>query len=141
MNEEDNSLAQTARRWFAKLLSVHGGGLYAFGYACTFVYLEIIDLAEDFAGLFADDVSLISFIVEIFVDSIMNMVESLIWFVPIVSYQPPIGVAILAIAFYVFEKFFRVPLGQWISRHYNEPDNDDLEDLLDDKAGGKKKDD
>ena len=134
MNAEDQSIAETARRWFAKLLSVHGGGLYAFGYACTFVYLEVVDLAEDFAGLFADDFNLISFAVEVFVDSIMNMVESLIWFVPVVSYQPPVGVAILAIAFYVFEKFFREPLGQWIDRHYNaEDDDDEVEDLLDDK--------
>ena len=134
MNEEDQSIAETARRWFAKLLSVHGGGLYAFGYACTFVYLEVVDLAEDVAGLFADDFNLISFAVEVFVDSIMNMVESLIWFVPVVSYQPPVGIAILAIAFYVFEKFFREPLGQWIDRHYNaEDDDDEVEDLLDDK--------
>ena len=134
MNAEDQSIAETARRWFAKLLSVHGGGLYAFGYACTFVYLEVVDLAEDVAGLFADDFNLISFAVEVFVDSIMNMVESLIWFVPVVSYQPPVGVAILAIAFYAFEKFFREPLGQWIDRHYNaEDDDDEVEDLLDDK--------
>ena len=139
MNEEDTSLTQTARRWFAKILSVHGGGLYAFGYACSFVYLELTDLAEDIATLFADDFNLISFVIEVFVDSIMNMVESFIWFVPIISYEPPVGLVFLGIAFFVFEKFFREPLGQWIGRHYNAPDDND--DHLADKKEDKKRDD
>lgn len=127
MSERENSRKFTdiVRQWLAKLLSSHGGGLYAFGYTCSFVYLEVTDLAEDFIALFSDEFNIFSFIIEIVVDSFVNMVESFIWFVPILGYEPPIGIAILVVAFLVFERYFRKPLGVWVTRTYNSDSDDE----------------
>ena len=39
------------RTWFRKVWKVRGGGLYAVGFAATFVYLEITSLADDVLGI------------------------------------------------------------------------------------------
>ncbi|NKB98098.1 MAG: hypothetical protein GKR90_06330 [Pseudomonadales bacterium] len=117
-----NRAIELARNWLAKLLSSNGGGLYAFGYACSFVYLEVTTIFDDVVSLLTEDQGLIGFIVELFTDSITNMVYSFIWFVPVISYEPPVGIAVLAGAYFLFERRFREPLAAWIERNELDPD-------------------
>ena len=102
----------------AKVWLTYGGGLYAVGYATTFVYLEIRTFFGELfeAGGFVDFVTdqLFEFIIRFATDSIANMVQAFIWFLPVMQFEPPIGMIALGIGFYVFDIFLREPVAKWI---------------------------
>lgn len=96
----------------------HGGGLYAIGYAITFLYLEartIVDEVVEADGPidFLTD-HLFEFIFRFATDSIMNMVQALTWFLPVIQFQPPFGAMSLGIGFYVFDIYLREPVAKWL---------------------------
>ncbi len=98
----------------------NGGGLYAVGYAVTFLYLEARSILEEVMqaeGLidFITD-HLIEFVFRFMGDSIANMVVAIIWFIPLFSYHPPLGIILLGIGFYVFDIYLRDPVGNWLLR-------------------------
>lgn len=106
------------RRWFAKIWLSYGGGLYAVGYAVTFLYLEvqtiISEIVESSGVVDFLTGHLLEFIFRFAVDSIANMVQAFIWFVPMLSYRAPLGLILLGIGFYVFDIYLREPVGNWI---------------------------
>ena len=114
------------RRSFRTVWKARGGGLYACGFVVTFVYLEIrmviVDIfeAESVSGFITEQAT--EMIFKYFGESIRNMVSAFMWPVPIVQYDPPWGVAILALMYIVFAYFLKGPLEQWLFR-----DSDSME--------------
>jgi len=106
------------RLWFGKVWSVRGGGLYAVGYALTFVYLEARTVIGEFIeadsiGSFISE-QLVEFIFRFAIDSIMNMVEALMWPVYFVQWQPPFGAIGLGLADMAFATFLKKPITDWL---------------------------
>ena len=106
------------RLWFGKVWSVRGGGLYAVGYALTFIYLEISTVAGEFIeadsiGSFLSE-QLFEFIFRFAIDSLMNMIEALLWPVYFVQWQPPYGVIGLGLAYMLFATFLKKPITDWL---------------------------
>lgn len=70
------------RRHVRELWRSRGGGFYGFVAVLTFLYLEVVDLAGDLAGIRLRSIDLgwaIGFLVDNFVDALMNLVRSVIW--------------------------------------------------------------
>ena len=108
----------------AQVWLTHGGGLYAVGYALTFLYLEARSILEELAE--ADGPvdfltgHLFEFIFRFLGDSISNMVQALIWFLPVFDIRPPLGFILLGVGFYVFDIYLREPIGNWLLRENDE---------------------
>lgn len=113
-----NKAHSLARRWFAKVWKVRGGGLYAVGWAATFVYLEVTTVvgeiaeAEGVVDFFTNQ--LIEFVFRFMSDSIANMIQAFIWPVFIVEWQPPFGVIALGVAYIVFAKYVKHHITAWL---------------------------
>jgi hypothetical protein len=106
------------RTWFAKVWKVRGGGLYACGYAITFVYLEVSTIAGEIAEsesiwAFIQE-QLIEFIFRFALESFANLLQALMWPVYIVQYRPPFGAIALGIAFVVFPLTLKKPIEKWL---------------------------
>ena len=103
------------RTWFQKVWNIRGGGLYACGFAVTFVILEVGSIIEDIAGvgdLFNGEI--VSFLLSIIVDSFRNTLGALMWPVEIVSFAPPWGAIGLGLAFVAFPKYLKKPIEAWL---------------------------
>jgi len=103
------------RNWFRKVWKVRGGGLYAFGFAVTFVFLEVGSLGEDLADIgsvFNGQVA--EFAIQILVDSFTNTLRSFMWPVYVVQMAPPWGAIALGLAFLFFAKVLQGPVEQWL---------------------------
>ena len=106
------------RKWFAHVWKVRGGGLYAVGYAVTFLYLEVMSVVGDIAD--ADGVSsffgtqLIEFLFRFLGDWVMNMALAFIWPVLVIDIQPPYGLIGLGLAFIVFPAVLKKPIERWL---------------------------
>ncbi len=106
------------RSWFKKVWKVRGGGLYACGYAITFVALEVTTVAGELAesdsiGSFLSE-QLIEFIFRFATDSIVNLIKALMWPVYIVQWQPPFGAISLGVAYIVFARYLKKPITEWL---------------------------
>lgn len=106
------------RLWFAKVWKLRGGGLYAVGWAVTFVYLEVTTVLGEFveADSFVDFFTsqLVEFLFRFMVDSIENMIRAFMWPVFIVSWQPPVGAIALGVAYVVFAKYIKHHITAWL---------------------------
>ena len=103
------------RDWFRKVWEVRGGGLYACGFALTFIYLEIGSLGEDIAqvgGLFNG--GFVAFVVDFFVDSLLNTLQAFLWPVHVVMWAPPKGAIGLGLAYMGFAKYLKPPITRWL---------------------------
>lgn len=103
------------RDWFRKVWKLRGGGLYACGFAITFVILEVQSLADDVLGigaLFSGQA--IDFVIDFFLDSLMNTMYSFMWPVYIVQLAPPWGAIGLGLAFFGFASFLKKPIEGWL---------------------------
>ena len=106
------------RRWLIKVWEVRGGGLYAVGWAVTFLYLEITTVVGEVME--ADGVidfftgQIIEFFFRFLGDSIMNMIAAFMWPVFIVQWQPPFGAIALGIAFVLFPKYVKPHVTAWL---------------------------
>ena len=104
----------------AKVWLTYGGGLYAVGYALTFLYLEARSILEEVAE--ADGPidfltsHLLEFIFRFLGDSISNMVQAFIWFLPFFDLRPPLGFILLGLGFWLFDIYLRKPVGDWLLR-------------------------
>lgn len=106
------------RGWFAKVWKVRGGGLYALGYAITFIVLEtttvIGELAEsEGIGDFLSG-QLIEFIFRFASDSVVNLIQALMWPVFVAQWQPPFGAIALGLAFLIFPTYLKKPITKWL---------------------------
>lgn len=98
---------------------VRGGGLYACGYAVTFLVLELRSLAGD---VFEADGIVDFFTEQIFEtlfrflgESFANMVSALVWPLYLVQWKPPWGAIGLGLAFVVFDVVLRKPIERWLA--------------------------
>jgi len=106
------------RRWFTKVWKVRGGGLYACGYAITFVALEVTTVVGELAestsiGNFLSE-QLVEFIFRFVGDSMVNLLMALMWPVYIVQWQPPFGAIGLGLAYIAFAKYLKKPITDWL---------------------------
>ena len=109
------------RRWFRKVWKVRGGGLYACGFALTFLVLEIGSLADDVLGIGAIFTGqAIEFFINFLIDSFTNTMKAFIWPVYVVQWAPPWGAAALGFAFWLFPATLKKPIEQWI--FHDEPE-------------------
>jgi hypothetical protein len=106
------------RRWFAKVWDVRGGGLYACGYAITFVVLEVTTVVGEFAESesIADFFTgqLVEFVFRFATDSIANLIQALMWPVFVVQWAPPFGAIALGLAYLAFAKYLKQPITKWL---------------------------
>jgi len=105
--------------WFRKIWMIRGGGLYAVGFALSFLYLEVTELLLDdipaILSLDSYDVgAIIHFAVNVFVDTIMNTALAFIWPVVFLQWQPPLGAMLLGAAFVLFPKLAKPHLERWL---------------------------
>lgn len=114
------------RAWLAKVWNVRGGGLYAVGWAATFVYLEVTTVlgeiveAEGIVDFFTNQIA--EFLMRFMGDSIANMIQAFMWPVAIVQWQPPVGAIALGAAFVVFPTYIKPHITAWLF-----PDGEDTE--------------
>ncbi len=109
------------RQWFRKVWRVRGGGLYACGFAVTFVVLEVGSLADDVLGIGAIFTGqAIEFFLNFLMDSLMNTLKALMWPVYAVQYAPPWGAIGLGIAYWLFPTTLKKPIERWMFQ--DEPD-------------------
>ncbi|MDH3692153.1 MAG: hypothetical protein OEU36_22175, partial [Gammaproteobacteria bacterium] len=112
--------------WFRKVWKVRGGGLYAFGFAVTFVILEIGSLGDDIADIgsvFSGQA--IQFVIQFLIDSFTNTLKSFVWPVYVVQMAPPWGAIALGLAFVFFAKVLQGPVEQWLGPEDWTENNDD----------------
>lgn len=103
------------RTWFRKIWDIRGGGLYACGFAISFLILEVGSIADDvqsFGQVFNGE--LIAYAVSFFVDSLMNTVKSFMWPAFVAQFMPPFGAIGLGLAFWLFPIFLKKPIENWI---------------------------
>ncbi len=103
------------RNWFRKVWNVRGGGLYAVGFAVSFLVFEIGSLSDDILGvgsLFNGQA--IEFIVQLLIDSFRNTMKAFAWPVYVVSWAPPYGAIALGCAFIGFTKYLKAPIERWL---------------------------
>ena len=103
------------RQWFRKVWKVRGGGLYACGFAVTFVILEIGSLADDVLGIGAIFTGqAFEFFINFLIDSWTNTWKAFAWPYFVVQYAPPYGAIGLGIAFWLFPTTFKKPIERWL---------------------------
>ncbi len=106
------------RRWFRKIWTNRGGGLYATGFAITFVYLEIVELiTDDIPKFFAINPlssDLFTFAIEFIVDTFWNTIFAFMWPATLVQWQWPMGIIALVVGFYLFPRLVQGPLERWM---------------------------
>jgi len=103
------------RDWFRKVWEVRGGGLYACGFAPTFLHFEIGSLREDFAQIGSVfNGELISFLINFIIDSLTNTIKAFGWPVYVVQTAPPFGAIALGLAFALFPKYIKPPMTRWL---------------------------
>lgn len=115
------------RNWIRKVWKVRGGGLYALGFAVTFVVFEIGSLSDDILGLGSlFNGQAIEFVIQFFIDSFTNTLKAFVWPVYVVQLAPPWGAIGLGLAFIGFTRFLKAPIEDWMfgDAPEAEPDTD-----------------
>ncbi len=106
------------RRWFRNVWAVRGGGLYAVGFAVTFLYLEIVEiLTDDLPALFTINLlssELFELVISFVIDTFLNFLTALIWPAFVVTFAAPWGAIALGIAFVAFNQFLKAPVERWL---------------------------
>lgn len=113
-----NKSGSIIKRWFAKVWKVRGGGLYACGYAVTFIVLEVTTVV----GEIADATSirdfftsqLVEFIFRFAGDSLVNLVKALMWPVYFLEWNPVYGGIALGVMYFVFATYLKKPISDWL---------------------------
>ncbi|MFK7956322.1 MAG: hypothetical protein AB8B96_09520 [Lysobacterales bacterium] len=109
------------RRWCRKIWKNRGGGLYAVGFAVTFVYLELVELiTDDIPKFFSINLlssDLVKFVVQFIVDTLWNTLLAFMWPATLIQWQWPIGIICLAAGFYLFPRVVQGPLERWMFDH------------------------
>ncbi len=106
------------RKWFGKVWKVRGGGLYACGYALTFIFLEMRTLfgeiiASESIGQFFSE-QLIEILFRFLGESLGNMIQAFMWPVAIVQWNSPVGAIGLGFAFFAFTRYLKKPIEHWL---------------------------
>ena len=103
------------RNWFRKVWKVRGGGLYALGFAVSFVIFEVASLGDDIMGIGSlFNGQAVDFVIQFFIDSFTNTIRAFVWPVYIVQTAPPWGAIGLGLAYVGFSKFLKPPIDRWL---------------------------
>jgi hypothetical protein len=103
------------RDWFRKVWDVRGGGLYALGFIAAFLYFEVVDLFDDVMGIGAVfNGQAVEFIMDFFLDSLMNTLQALIWPVDVVRWAPPWGAIALGLGYWLFPIYVKPYIEDWL---------------------------
>jgi len=103
------------RDWFRKVWKVRGGGLYALGFALSFVYFEAGSLGDDILGIGSlFNGQAVDFVIQFFIDSFKNTLKAFMWPIYVVQLAPPWGAIGLGVAFVGFTKFLKAPIERWL---------------------------
>ena len=103
------------RNWFRKVWKVRGGGLYALGFAVTFIYFEIGSLGDDILGIGSlFNGQAFEFVIQFFIDSLTNTVKAFIWPVYVVQLALPWGAIALGVGFVGFTRYLKAPIEKWL---------------------------
>lgn len=102
---------------------MHGGGLYACGFAAPFLFLEAVSIIDDVkqVGLLFDG-QVIEFALNFIIDSFKNTIQALMWPYNIVILRPSFGAIVLGLSFLVFQKYAEPHIEAWLF------DDDEKED-------------
>ena len=106
------------RRTLRRVWDARGGGLYACGFVVTFVYLETKMLVSDIAeaesvgGFFTEQAAEMVF--RYVGESIQNTVQAFIWPVKVIQIDPEWGIAVLVAAFFLFDRFLKAKIEEWL---------------------------
>ncbi len=94
---------------------MRGGGLYACGFAATFLTLEAVSIIDDVkqVGLLFDG-QVIEFVLNFIIDSFKNTIQAFMWPYNIVILWPPFGAIALGLSFLVFQKFAEPHIEAWL---------------------------
>jgi len=104
---------------------VRGGGLYACGFAITFVILEagsIIDDVKDVGLLFNGEI--IAFFLNFIVDSFQNTWKAFAWPMFVVRFASPWGAIGLGLAFWLFPTYVKKHVEAWLFSDDDEKNHD-----------------
>ncbi len=113
------------RDWFRKVWKVRGGGLYALGFALSFVYFEIGSLGDDILGIGSlFNGQAIGFLIQFFIESFQNTLKAFVWPVYVVQLAPPWGAIGLGLAYVGFAKYLKAPIERWLFRGMADEDPD-----------------
>jgi len=94
---------------------VRGGGLYALGFAVSFIVFEAGSLGDDIMGIGSlFNGQAFEFFIQFIVDSFKNTLKALLWPIFVVQLAPPWGAIGLGIAFFGFTKFLKAPIESWL---------------------------
>ena len=94
---------------------VRGGGLYACGFAATFLWLEAGSFIEDFKQIhLLFDGEVIGFILNFIIDSFQNTIAAFIWPLEIIELAPPFGAIGLGLAFWLFPTYLKPHVEAWL---------------------------
>ena len=101
--------------WLRKIWNVRGGGLYACGFAVTFVVLEVTSIVEDFqqVGLIADG-HILEFLFNFVMDSFINTGLSFAWPAFVAKFATPYGAIGLGLAFWLFPRYVKKHIERWL---------------------------
>lgn len=97
---------------------MRGGGLYAVGYALTFVYLEFraifreIGEAEGIVDFFTNQI--IEFLFRFLSESLVNMISAFMWPVYMIQLWQPYGIILLVGMFVIFPIVLKKPIERWL---------------------------
>ncbi len=94
---------------------MRGGGLYACGFAITFIILEtasIIDDVKEFGLLFNGEI--VAFFLNFIIDSLQNTWKSFAWPMYVVQFASPWGAIGLGVAFWLFPIYVKKHVEAWL---------------------------
>ena len=103
------------RTWFRKVWEVRGGGLYACGFAVTFLILEIGSLADDVIGIGAlFNGQAIEFLVNFVIDSFKNTMTAFVWPVLVIQWSAMWGAIALGVGYWLFPIYVKPHIEDWL---------------------------
>jgi hypothetical protein len=94
---------------------VRGGGLYACGFAITFISLETVSIIDDVkdVGLLFDG-EIVAFFLNFIIDSLQNTWRAFAWPMYVVQFASPWGAVGLGVAFWLFPIYVKKHVEAWL---------------------------
>jgi hypothetical protein len=112
------------RIWFRKVWNVRGGGLYACGFAITFVILEAGSFIEDFKDIhLLFDGEVFAFFLSFIIDSFQNTWRAFAWPMYVVQIGMPWGGIALGLGFWLFPIYVKKHVEAWL---FSEDENEEV---------------
>lgn len=113
-----NALGLAFRRGFRAVWDARGGGLYAVGFFVTFLWFELTMFVGDVAEANGVGEFVTSQFFEVLLrftfESMGNTLRAFLWPLYAVQFSPPVGLALMALAFILFPRFVKPSLERWL---------------------------